>query len=35
MKLRYDLVDAASGEVLIEAGQKATAGKLNKLKKTV
>lgn len=33
MKLRYDLVDAASGEVLIEAGQKATAGKLNKLKK--
>ena len=33
MKLRYDLVNAETGEVMIEAGQKATAGKLKKLEK--
>lgn len=33
LKLHYDLVDAKTGEVLVEAGQKITARKISELKK--
>ena len=33
MKLRFDLIDAGTGEVKIAAGEKANAGKLKKLEK--